>query len=170
MKALIVYDSVFGNTEKVARTIGSAVGAEGQVEVMKVDTVQPVQLSGVELLVVGSPTRGFQMTKPTSSFLKSIPDEALKGVRVAAFDTRIDMNDPVPGFLKVMVRIFGYAAQPIANKLVKKGGKLAAPAEGFLVAGSEGPMKDGEMERAEEWGRKLSAVSDQQSASEKAES
>jgi hypothetical protein len=95
------------------------------------------------------------MTKPTSSFLNSIPDGALKGVRVAAFDTRIDMNDPVPGFLKFMVKIFGYAAQPIANKLVKKGGMLASPPEGFLVAGTEGPMKDGELKRAAEWGRKL---------------
>ena len=159
MKALIVYDSVFGNTEKVARAIGSAVGAEGQVEVMQVGAVQPGQLSGLDLLVVGSPTRGFQMTKPTSSFLNSIPSGALKGVRVAAFDTRMDMNDPAPGFLKVLIKIFGYAAEPIANRLVKKGGTPAAPPEGFLVAGTEGPMKDGELQRAVEWGKKLSAVS-----------
>jgi flavodoxin len=155
MKARIVYDSVFGNTEKVARTIGGAVGTESEVEVLRVGAVQPGQLSGVELLVVGSPTRGFQMTKPTSSFLNSIPDGALKGVRVAAFDTRMDINDPAPGFLKLLIKIFGYAAQPIASKLVKKGGMLASPPEGFLVAGTEGPMKDGEMERAAEWGRKL---------------
>ena len=94
MKTLIVYDLVFGNTEKVAKVIGSAVGSEGEVDVLRVDAFQPDQLAGVELLVVGSPTRGFQMTKPTSSFLNSIPGGALKGVRVAAFDTRMDLTIP----------------------------------------------------------------------------
>ena len=156
MKALIVYDSVFGNTEQVAKAIGGVLGTDEEVGVMRVDAVRPEQLSAVKLLVVGSPTRAFQMTKPVSSFLKNIPAGALKGVRVAAFDTRLDMNDPAPAILKFFVRIFGYAAQPIANRLARKGGTPAAAPEGFLVAGTEGPLKDGELERAVEWSKKLS--------------
>lgn len=158
MKALIVYDSVFGNTEQVARAIGGVLGAEGEVETLSVGAVQPGQLSGLDLLVVGSPTRGFQMTKPVSGFLKSIPAGVLKGARVAAFDTRLDMNDPGPAILKFLVGIFGYAAEPIAKKLASKGGKPVTTPEGFLVAGTEGPLKGGELERAAEWGKKLLAT------------
>jgi len=50
-----------------------------------------------------------------------------------------------------MVGWFGYAAKPIADRLVRKRGSLASPPEGFLVGGSEGPLKEGELERAAEW-------------------
>ncbi len=153
MKALVVYDSVFGNTEKVAQAIGEALGAG----VMKVGSARPEDLSGVGLLVVGSPTRAFSATPATKAFLAGIAGGALKGARVTAFDTRLDMNDPAPGFLKFLVRIFGFAAKPIARGLVGKGGSLAAAPEGFLVAGTEGPLKPGELERAAEWGRRLAA-------------
>jgi len=69
MKALVVYDSVFGNTEQIARAIGGAVGAE----VLRVGSVQQAQLMGTALLIVGSPTRGFRPTPATTSWLKSIP-------------------------------------------------------------------------------------------------
>jgi len=69
MKALVVYDSVFGNTEQIARAIGGAVGAE----VLRVGSVQQAQLMGTALLIVGSPTRGFRPTPATTSWPKSIP-------------------------------------------------------------------------------------------------
>jgi hypothetical protein len=49
----------------------------------------------------------------------------------------------------------GYAASTIAKTLEKKGGKLAVPAEGFFVTGEQGPLKDGELERAAAWARKV---------------
>jgi flavodoxin len=52
----------------------------------------------------------------------------------------------------------GYAAKPIADKLKKKGGKLVLPPEGFFVQGSEGPLKEGEVERAAEWAKQLLAA------------
>jgi hypothetical protein len=50
-----------------------------------------------------------------------------------------------------MMKTFGYASKPIADSLVKKGATLAAQPEGFYVADSEGPLKDGELERASNW-------------------
>jgi flavodoxin I len=56
------------------------------------------------------------------------------------------------------VKLFGYAAEPIAAKLQKKGGTLAAPPEGFFVGGTEGPLKEGELERAAQWARRVGAA------------
>ena len=150
MKTLIVYDSVFGNTEKVAWAMHAA---RTEAEVCKVSDVKPGQLAGVELLIVGSPTRGFRPTAGMSGFVKNLPAQVLKGVKVAAFDTRIAEEDTPSGFLRFMIGLFGYAAKPIAGQLVMKGGQLAAPPEGFYVKGTEGPLKEGELERAAEWAK-----------------
>lgn len=152
MKTLVVYESFFGNTEKVAQAIGKALGG-GQV--IKFSDVTPDALKGVELLVVGSPTRAFQPTPGIKTVLKALPADSLSGMRVAAFDTRMDVKEVNNAFLTFMESIFGYAAEPIAKALVKKGGTLALPAEGFFVKGSEGPLRDGELERAAEWAKKL---------------
>lgn len=152
MKTLVVYESFFGNTEKLALAIGKALGG-GQV--LKFSDFTPEALKGVELLVVGSPTRAFQPTPGIKTFLKSLPVGSLNGMRVAAFDTRMDVKEVNNGFLTFMESIFGYAAEPIAKALVKKGAALAVPAEGFIVKGSEGPVRDGELERAAEWAKKL---------------
>lgn len=155
MKTMVVYDSVFGNTEKIARAIGGALGSEEEVKTLRVGEATPEQLSGLDILVVGSPTRAFQATPATKIFLKNIPAGALKGVTVAAFDTRMDINQKTPAILRVMVKIFGYAAKPIADGLSKKGGRRAAEPEGFIVLDTEGPLKDGELERAARWAYEL---------------
>jgi flavodoxin len=152
MKTLVLYDSVFGNTEKIAQAIGAALG---EVPVCRVSEVTPGQLEGLALLVAGSPTRAFRPTPATSDFLKRLPAGALQGVSVAAFDTRIAIEDVNNAFLTIMARIFGFAAAPIANLLKKKGGELLAPPEGFYVKATEGPLKDGELERAAEWAREI---------------
>lgn len=153
MKAMVIYDSVFGNTEQVAREIGNTLGSGENVEALRVTRVKPDQLSGLELLVIGSPTRGFRPTEGITKFLKKIPVDGLKDVKVAAFDTRISTDDITSSILGFLVRIGGYAAKPIADILVKKGGELIMPPEGFFVDGTEGPMKQGELDRAAEWGK-----------------
>lgn len=153
MKALVVYDSVFGNTEKVAQTIGEALEEFGQVETRKVGDVEPAQLAGLDLLIVGSPTRAFSPTPDTKQFLSSIPAGSLQGVTVGAFDTRISMDDTDSVILKFFVSIFGYAAKPIAKRLQRRGGEFAVPPEGFIVTGTEGPMKEGELARAAQWAK-----------------
>ena len=155
MKALIVYDSFFGNTEQIAQAIGQALGSPDEVETLRVNQVAPTRLAGATLLIVGSPTRGFRPSEGVTKFLDAIPKYGLIDVKVAAFDTRISVRDIDNRLLNVFVRLFGYAAQPIANKLVNKGGTLVTPPEGFFVKGSEGPLKDGERDRAIEWARAI---------------
>jgi flavodoxin len=155
MKALVIYDSVFGNTEKIARAIASGLGEQDQVGVFQVDNVTPAHLEGIELIVVGSPTRGFRPTKGITQFTSHLPAKRLNQVNAAAFDTRIRITDVNSAFLTFMVNIFGYAAQPIADGLKKKGGKLIAEPEGFYVEDKEGPLFLGELDRAEEWARQL---------------
>jgi flavodoxin len=149
MKALVIYDSVFGNTEKIALAVGEAAGAQ----VVKVGALQDGALAGVTLLLVGSPTRGFRPTEGIQKLLKGLPKNALKGVAVGGFDTRMDVKEVKNRVLTFMEGIFGYAAEPIAKALVKCGGRQAVPPAGFFVHGSEGPLWDGELERAKEWGR-----------------
>ena len=153
MKALIIYDSVFGNTEKIAQAISSSLGSKENVETLRVSEVRPEKLIGLELLIVGSPTRVFKPTKAIMNFLNKIPLNGLKGVKVAAFDTRISTVDANSRLLNILVKLFGYAAKPIADRLEKKEGSLIIPPEGFFVKDSEGPLKDGELERAADWAK-----------------
>ena len=158
MKALVVYDSVFGNTEQIAQAIGEALAAQAQVEVRRVSDVKPEELAAVELLIVGSPTRAFRPTPATSNLLKRIPANGLSGVRVAAFDTGFAMSDTDSRILRFLAGIFGYAAKPISDRLTRKGGELVLPPEGFFVKGTEGPLKEGELERAAEWAKQILAA------------
>ena len=144
MKALIVYDSVYGNTEKIARAIAGAITASIEVKILHAGEVNPSELKSIDLLVVGSPTQGGKPTKAIQEFLSKIPANSLKNVSVASFDTRMTM---------IIARLFSYAAGSIANSLKTQGGHPAAPPEGFIVNGREGPLKDGELERAARWAK-----------------
>ena len=159
MKAMVVYDSAFGNTEKVAQAIGQALGSQGDIEVVRVGNVKPEQMAGMTLLIVGSPTQKFRPLGTITGFLKGIPDGKLKGVKVAAFDTRATEGAiEKVRILAFFVKIFGYAAKPIADRLVKKGGDPAVPPEGFYVADTEGPLLEGELERAADWAKRIVAT------------
>jgi len=144
MKVLIVYDSVFGNTEQVAQAIGNALGSQEDVEILQVSNVKPEQLTGLKLLIVGSPTHGGRPTQVIQGFLNRVSEPAIRGISVAAFDTRLSTR---------LVGIFGYAAGRIADSLKRKGGTLIASPEGFFVRGREGPLKEGELERAASWAK-----------------
>ena len=149
MKALIVYDSVYGNTEKIARAIAAALAPSGEVKVLRPGELNPSELQSVDLLIVGSPTQGGRPTPAILDFLNKVSEPAVKGVNVAAFDTR---------FSTKLAAIFGYAAGKIANSLKTKGGNVIVPHEGFLVTGKEGPLKEGELERAAIWAKDLVKV------------
>jgi len=157
MKTLIVYDSFFGCTEKIAWKIGDTLGIP-ETTVVRVSELKPEQLVGIELLIVGSPTRAFRPTKAITNFLKNIPTQGLKGVKVAAFDTRVSATDLNSRIFNFFVKFFGYAAEPIAAKLVKKGGNLIIPSAPFYVKTSENSLKDGEPERAADWAKLILQV------------
>jgi flavodoxin len=155
MNAIIIYDSVFGNTGKVANTIGDTIAAalasQGQTKTIPIGEITTEQLQGVNLLIIGSPTRSFRPTEAVSKFLKSLPKNYLAEAKVAAFDTRIDLETIDSSALRFIVDKGGYAASTIAKLMQKKGGKLVLPPEGFLVTGEKGPLKDGELARAIDW-------------------
>ena len=155
MKALIVYDSVYGNTEKIAKAIGDSLADLESTEVLKVSEVKLEKLHEIDLLIVGSPTRAFKPTKAIVDFLIQIPSDGIKGIKVAAFDTRVNTEDVNSRILNGLVKLFGYAAKPISDKLMKKGGNLVVPPEGFFVKDTEGPLKEGELERAAQWAKQV---------------
>ncbi len=160
MKAIVIYDSVYGNTEKIAQCIADALKTHAEVELLRASTTRPEQLIGCQFLLVGSPTQQFRPIAPIREFLQHIPDNALKGVQVAAFDTRLtESNIAKIKVLDFFVKIFGYAAKPIADALLKKGGELVVPPEGFYVADTQGPLIDGELERAARWANQIVASS-----------
>jgi flavodoxin I len=142
MKTLVVYDSLYGNTEKIAKAIGDAVG--GEVRVLSVGEAKPSELTTVDLLLVGSPTHGGRASPPMREFLDKVQARGLQGVKVAAFDTRLANK---------WAGIIGFAAGRIAKSLRKKGGTLVLSPEAFYVEGTEGPLKEGELERAAAWAR-----------------
>ena len=144
MNVLIIYDSVFGNTEQIARAIGNALGSREDVEIVRASNLKPEQLTKLELLIVGSPTHGGGPTPAIQDFLKKVTESAIRGIHVAAFDTRFSTR---------LVRIFGYAAGRIAESLERNGGTLIASPEGFFVKGKKGPLKEGELERAAIWAK-----------------
>ncbi|MGY1607826.1 MULTISPECIES: flavodoxin family protein [unclassified Geodermatophilus] len=168
-RALVVYESLFGD----ARTIAQAIAA-GLSESVPADAVAAAEAPAeigpdVALLVVGGPNHAFGMPRPStrgsavSDHGAVVPDtatglrewlEAVRapagGVRAAAFDTRLDGH-------KVITRM-DHASRTEEKLLGRLGAEVVAPAEHFSVAGTTGPLVEGEEERARGWGRSLAAL------------
>jgi flavodoxin len=141
MKALVIYDSKYGNTERLARAIGATLEDDYTVEVHSCD--EPVKsVAGLDLLVVGGPTHGHGLSQPMRTFLTSIREIGLYNMSLLTFDTRFRMA----------AVLTGRAAPRIARELQKKGAHLLAPPESFFVERTDGhPLEAGETERAREW-------------------
>ncbi len=152
MKILMVYDSIFGNTEKIALAIVEGLGSSDEIATIHAKQATVDMLNGIDLLIVGSPTRGFQASDDTRAFLNSIPGTALKDVKFVTFDTRIAL-DRIGGGLRFLVKTGGYAANKMVKPFRKKGGTLLIDGEGFLVTEDKVPVLiDGEEERARRFG------------------
>ena len=144
MKILVVYDSVYGNTVQIARAIGGAIA--GNAKVLHAGEAGTIELEGVDLLIIGAPTQGGRPTTAMQDFLKTVSEPVIRDMKIATFDTRVSAK---------WVGIFGYAAGRIAKALRKMGGVLVADPEPFFVDGTEGPLKEGEVERAAAWAQDL---------------
>lgn len=147
MNTLVVYDSQYGNTEQVARKIASHCEALGPVQTASVRSSAQIDLAGVDLLLIGGPTQGHGMSQPLRAWLDGVPAKSLQAMTVATFDTRLRW----PMFLS------GSAARAAAKRLERDGARLIVPPESFLVAGSEGPLVDAELDRADAWAETLAA-------------
>ncbi|MBO3737352.1 flavodoxin domain-containing protein [Actinoplanes flavus] len=160
MRALVVYESMFGNTAAVANAV--AEGLAGAFEVTLADVRERPPVAGVDLLVVGAPTHAFGLSRPSTradagkqgevragareTGIREYLDAAspLAGLPVAAFDTRMDTRFPT-----------GSAARKALRRLHGLGGQPVVPAEDFRVGGMTGPLVAGEIERARRWARKV---------------
>jgi hypothetical protein len=164
MRALVVYESMFGNNAAVAEAVAAGLATAMPVEVLDVRDA-PVHLpDDVALLVVGAPnhvtglprpstrrdaaSKGADVTDPASGVREWLADlELPAGTLVAAFDTR--MAKPA------LIGLLDHAARSIGKELRSQGGEQAAPAEHFTVESERGPLTVGELDRARAWGREL---------------
>lgn len=159
MRIVVVYESMFGNTELVARAVAEGLAsAHGEVEVINVDDAgQPGE---VDLLIVGGPTHAYGMSRPGTreeakrqakdgvrsttgirEWLKTLTT-APSGAAAAVFDTRLGK----PRWLT------GSAAKGVAKHLRQLGYQLVAPPENFIVDGTApGTLREGELARARDW-------------------
>jgi flavodoxin len=146
MRTLVVYDSIYGNTEIIARAIGDAI--PGEVEVLRVGQVTARDAETVDLLIIGSPTHGALPTEAAQGLLERIGPPARQGAKAATFDTRLTW-----WFLE---RWGGFAAPKMAATLKEKGWTLVGEPGGFFVRGlKKGPLKRGEAERAAAWAKQI---------------
>jgi flavodoxin len=145
MKALVIFDSQYGNTQKIAEAIGK--GFTGDVKVMKVGDVKPEDIAWARTVIIGSPTQGGRQTVAIKAFGEGLKADTFNGKRLAAFDTR----------LKGWAKIFGYAATKIESSFRDKGGNFTAQPQGFFVKSAKGPLVEGEEERATTWAKAIAA-------------
>jgi hypothetical protein len=162
MHAVVVFETLWGNTEQVAREIAEGFGLEAA-ELVEAVSAPAVLESDVDLLVVGGPTHAFSMSSEKtreSARQQGATNIPLRGIRewiatlsspgrdvlVATFDTRV--TSP---------RLPGSAAKKAMKRLVVLGFRPAAKPESFGVHGYSGPVTDGELERARRWGERLGA-------------
>ena len=148
MKGYVVYDSAFGNTQAVAEAI-----AEGlkpiRAAAVSVTDFKPGSLAGGDLLVVGSPINGWRPTAKITDLLGQLGNGKLKGIKAAAFDTRVRFF------------IHGDAARKITRLLTEGGAHIISHPTPFYVRGTEGPLRAGELERAASWARNLASEFEQ---------
>jgi flavodoxin len=144
MRVFIIYDSLYGNTERIAQAMAGSLQVWHTLRTVQVASVNAAVSLDADLLLVGSPTHGGRPSKSIVTFLAQLRPDALRGIDVAGFDTRLSFP---------LWRIFGYAAPRITKALVGKGGREAAPARGFIVRGTKGPLAQGEVERAIDWAK-----------------
>lgn len=145
MKALVVYDSKFGNTKVVAQQIAEGLG--GGDPVLCRDA-RDSDLAGVDLLVVGGPTQGHGLSPDLRTYLDHLAAETVTDMQFATFDTR-------PTWPRLLA---GSAAAQAAKRLTKKGAHMLVGPESFLVKEGKGPLLDGELSRAKEWAMQVGAA------------
>ncbi|WAL68956.1 flavodoxin domain-containing protein [Amycolatopsis cynarae] len=164
MRAVVIYESMFGGSERIARAMGAGLAPHAEVDVVNVDDA-PSRLDGVDLVVVGGPTHAWGMSRASTrqsaqrqttqeirsrngirDWLRSLSG-APAGIRAVVFDTRLDK----PRWLT------GSAARGAAKLLRRHGFPLLAPPESFFATQTPGELRAGEEDRARNWAAVLAA-------------
>jgi hypothetical protein len=165
MRAVIVFESAFGNTEQVARSVSIGMArVEGvTVDVVEVGSAGHPLVHAAHLLVVGGPTHAFGMsnlrTRHEARAEGGTSGSAVTGIREWIADLPLD-NRPVATFdTKVRsVRWLRGAAKEAMTQLRRRGYRPIAGASSFYVGGPAGPLVEGERTRAEAWGKNLARL------------
>jgi len=147
MNALVVYHTVHGNTEQVARAIAEGLAEGNEVAVKSMADAGRDDVVGADLVVAGSPTHAWSMSAPAKEFFRGLEGERFEG-KAGAFDT------------KFQPRLAGSAAGKIARALGRLGLTVVGKPTSFYVTGMEGPLKEGELERARDYGAALRAAAE----------
>ncbi len=146
MPTVVIYDTKFGNTARIAEAIAHGAGASGSVSVLDVGEALEWSTERPDLLIVGGPTQRRGPSPAMRAFADALPP-FLRGIAAATFDTRY----------RGATWLMGSAAVEVARRLDRAGARLAAPPESFFIArgGSleNQSLEPGELERAEAWGR-----------------
>jgi hypothetical protein len=168
MKAAVVYESMFGNTRKVAQAICEGLSQSVDTSAVSVANQDAHALHEIDLLVVGAPTHAWGMSRPTTrqaaekqaavperelmlepgavgpGLREWLADLDLDGAKVAVFDTRIAMP----------VLLTGSAARSIAKALHRRGADFVSSRQSFLVT-KRNELVAGQLELARNWGEEL---------------
>ena len=162
-RALVVYESMFGNTRSIAQAVAEGLSAEIETDTVEVGAAPTSVPEDVTLLLVGGPTHAFGLTRartredagrqaggPVISDRTGLREwlselDRRPGLPTATFDTRIEKP-----------RAPGSAARAAERRLRRAGFTIAVPAESFYVTGTTGPLTDGEVDRARGWGEEIS--------------
>lgn len=164
-RALVIYESMFGNTRAIAEAIGEGMSSVVPTQVVEVGNAAMALAGDVEFVVVGGPTHAFGLSRErTRADAARQADGALvstgiglrewlvaaapqlSGRRVATFDTRVDKP-----------RLPGSAARAAARRLRRMGCTVVAGPSSFRVDGTKGPLLEGELSRARAWGARAAA-------------
>jgi flavodoxin I len=145
MNTLIIYDSTFGNTAQLAQAMADTLGEHGKVQMVRADEAGLSEMKEIDLLIVGGPTQRHGVSPAMRDLLERLPRRTLRGVGAAAFDTRYHMA----------AWKSGSAVSRIASKIKRTGASLLVAPESFFVAEREGPLEEGELERASRWAEEV---------------
>jgi len=154
MKTLVVYDSAYGNTAKVAGAMCESLKEFGATRSLLVSEVKPNDLDQLDVLFVGSPTQGGRATESIMGFIDELSDNVVNNTKLAVFDTRLEASEQKKA-LKLLMRVIGYAAPKMAVALRRKSCDVLSDPQGFIVHDKEGPLRKGELEEAKAWAREI---------------
>jgi flavodoxin len=141
MNTLVIYDSLFGNTEQLAVAMARALAGRGPARSAHVNETPFTQLRDVDLLILGCPTQQWRLTPDMKVWIERAPVDGLRNPRVACFDTRV----------RIPLWVGRHAAPLLARALRRRGVALLAPPEGFYIRDRDRRLEAGEVERAVAW-------------------
>ena len=139
-KALIVYDSLFGNTKSVAEYLAKGIQESGiEVDCKHIDDIQLKQITEYDLLSIGGPTHMINVSKSMKAFLDRLSTINLRGKSGFSFDTRVvsRMNS------RKWFLLENSAAKRIESRMKKMKMSIIRRRESAIVEGREGPLESG---------------------------